>query len=164
MYFKICFVIRFLPHHLEQTDTKCKTQWLVARRLFNVVMSNFLCWFSVGLLGLLGSQGVVISGEINVSMTIIVLPLNSTLNPLLYTLSLIRERRRRAKELRLQKCLMAERRQQSGCQLSARGVEDILKQTYTKEEVCLLLKSWLHDRLLSKEQLQESLNGFVKSK
>ena len=135
---------------------------IMARRLFNVVMSDFLCWFSFGLLGLLASQGVMISGEINVAMAIIVLPLNSTLNPLLYTLSLIQERRRRAKELRLQKRLMAERRQLSSCQSSARGVEEILKLTYTKEEVCLLLQRWLHDRLLSKEQLHESLIGFVK--
>ena len=115
----------------------------IARRLLSVVTSDFLCWFPVGLLGLLASRGVAIPGEINVAMAIIALPLNSTLNPFLYTLNLIQERRRRAKELRLQKRLMQQGHQQAGCASNVKAEVDKLKLSYTKQEICLLLERWL---------------------
>ena len=83
---------------------KSKNQTL-ARRLFTVALTDFLCWFPIGLLGLLASQEVSIPGEVNVAMAIIVLPLNSALNPFLYTLNMVSERRRRAREERLRKIL-----------------------------------------------------------
>ena len=81
----------------------------VARRLFTVVVSDFLCWFPIGLLGLLASRGTAISGEVNVGMAIFVLPLNSALNPFLYSLNTIQARRARAREQKLLRTLMAER-------------------------------------------------------
>ena len=130
----------------------------IARRLLTVATSDFLCWFPVGLLGLLASRGVAVPGEVNVAMAIIVLPLNSALNPFLYTLNLLQERRRKAKELRLQKRLMQQGRQQSGCETSGRVVVDKLKLSYTKQEVCLLLDLWLQNGLLSKEQFNGLLS------
>ncbi|KAL8625854.1 hypothetical protein ACOMHN_012446 [Nucella lapillus] len=73
----------------------------IAKRLLVIVGSDFLCWFPVGVLGLLVSSGVAIPGEVNVALAIFVLPLNSALNPFLYTLNLIRERRNRARERKL---------------------------------------------------------------
>ena len=131
----------------------------IARRLLTVAMSDFLCWFPIGLLGLLASRGVTVPGEVNVAMAIIVLPLNSALNPFLYTVNLIQERRRKAKELRLQKRLMAQGHEQAGCEPSARGVVDKLKLSYTKQGVALLLERWLRDRLLSEEQITELLDN-----
>ena len=81
----------------------------VARRLFTVVASDFLCWFPIGLLGLLAFRGTPISGYVNVGMAIFVLPLNSALNPFLYSLSAVRARRVRAREEKLLKKLMAQR-------------------------------------------------------
>ena len=130
----------------------------IARRLLTVATSDFLCWFPVGLLGLLASRGVAIPGEVNVAMAIIVLPLNSALNPFLYTLNLIQERRRKAKELHLQKRLMQQGRQQSGCETSGRVVVDKLKLSYTKQEVCFLLERRLQNNLLSKEHLNGLLS------
>ena len=129
----------------------------IARRLLTVVMSDFLCWFPVGLLGLLASQGVAVPGEINVAMAIIVLPLNSTLNPFLYTLNLIKERRLKAKELRLQKRLLQQGHQQAGCASNMRAEVDKLKLSYTNREICLLLERWLYGNQLSKEQLSHFL-------
>ena len=143
----------------SDTTTNSKSKDLtIARRLLTVATSDFLCWFPIGLMGLLASRGVAVPGEVNVAMAIIVLPLNSALNPFLYTVNLIQERRRRAKELRLQKRLMVQGRQQADCEPSAKGVKDILKLTYVKEDVCLLLNRWLRDKLLSKEQLLGLLN------
>ena len=68
----------------------------VARRLITVAVSDFLCWFPIGLLGLLSSQGIPVPGEVNVGVAIFVLPLISALNPCLHTLNILEERRRRA--------------------------------------------------------------------
>ena len=80
----------------------------VAQRLFTVVASDFLCWFPVGLLGLLASGNIPIPGEANVGMAIFVLPLNSALNPSLYSLNTIQARRARAREEKLLRTLKAE--------------------------------------------------------
>ncbi|KAK7107085.1 hypothetical protein V1264_015062 [Littorina saxatilis] len=70
----------------------------IARRLITIAVTDFLCWFPIGLLGLLASRGVAVPGEVNVAMAILVLPLNSALNPFLYSLNMLLERRRRAQE------------------------------------------------------------------
>ena len=84
---------------------------MIASRLATVAASDFLCWFPVGLLGVLASSGVTIPGEVNVAMAIFVLPVNSAINPYLYTLNLILERRQKAREERLQRLLEQARRQ-----------------------------------------------------
>nr|KAG5697427.1 hypothetical protein BaRGS_008853 [Batillaria attramentaria] len=86
---------------MGDVSTSTSKDLTIARRLFTVVMSDFLCWFPIGLLGLLASNGVAVSGDVNVAMAIFVLPFNSVLNPFLYTLNIISERRREAKEKRL---------------------------------------------------------------
>ena len=78
----------------------------IARRLITVAVPDFLCWFPIGLLGLLASNGSPVPGEVNVATAIIVLPVNSALNPFLYTLNTILEKRRRLEERRLQKLLL----------------------------------------------------------
>ena len=65
----------------------------IARRLVTIAVSDFLCWFPIGLLGLLASGGVSIPGEVNVAMAIFALPINSAINPFLYTLNRMLERR-----------------------------------------------------------------------
>ncbi|KAK7096328.1 G-protein coupled receptor GRL101-like [Littorina saxatilis] len=91
------------------TSTTRKTQDLtIARRLVAVAMSDFLCWFPIGLLGLLASRGVPIPGEVNVAMALLVLPLNSALNPFLYTVNVLLERRRLAREERLRKLILSQ--------------------------------------------------------
>nr|KAG5704710.1 hypothetical protein BaRGS_005166 [Batillaria attramentaria] len=72
-----------------------KQEIAIARRLFLIVMSDFCCWFPIGLMGLLASRGTAIPGEVNVWAAIFVLPLNSALNPFLYTLNTLLERRAR---------------------------------------------------------------------
>ncbi|XP_070208073.1 G-protein coupled receptor GRL101-like [Littorina saxatilis] len=67
----------------------------VARRLFLVVLTDFCCWFPVGVMGLLAANATPIPGEVNVWAAIFVLPLNSALNPFLYTLSALLERLRK---------------------------------------------------------------------
>jgi hypothetical protein len=67
----------------------------LTRRLLLIAASDFLCWFPIGLLGLLAAGGVPIPLEVNVWAAIFVLPFNSALNPFLYTLNGLLEQRRR---------------------------------------------------------------------
>ena len=73
----------------------------IARGLVGIVVSDFLCWFPIGLLGLLASQGTPIPGDVSVGLAVIVLPLNSALYPFLYNRSLILQYRKRARERKI---------------------------------------------------------------
>ena len=73
----------------------------LAYRLASIVVSDFVCWFPIGVLGLVSAQGVVIPSEVNVAVAILVLPLNSALNPFLYTLNTLLEMQRARKMDRL---------------------------------------------------------------
>ncbi|XP_070206294.1 G-protein coupled receptor GRL101-like [Littorina saxatilis] len=91
------------------TDTSRKSADMrIARRLFSVALSDFLCWFPIGLLGLLAARGVAIPGEVSVGLAILVLPLNSALNPFLYTINMLLERRGRGRDERLLKQVLAQ--------------------------------------------------------
>ena len=85
----------------EDMSTRSGKEGSLARRLFTVAMSDFLCWFPVGLLGVLAALGVPVSGEVNVAMAIFVLPVNSAINPYLYTVNQLLEKRRQKREERL---------------------------------------------------------------
>nr|KAG5688231.1 hypothetical protein BaRGS_003130 [Batillaria attramentaria]KAG5703841.1 hypothetical protein BaRGS_031475 [Batillaria attramentaria] len=86
---------------LTDTALRKPQDLTIARRLVSISVSDFLCWFPIGVLGLLSSQGIPVPSEANVSMAVLVLPLNSVLNPFLYNLILILEKRRRVKEEKL---------------------------------------------------------------
>ena len=52
-------------------------------------------------MGLMAARGVPIPSEVNVASAILVLPLNSALNPFLYNLSMFLEKRRKARDKKL---------------------------------------------------------------
>ena len=61
----------------------------VARRLVTIAVTDFLCWFPIGALGLLAAGGTPVAGEVNVGLAICVLPINSAVNPFLWTLNML---------------------------------------------------------------------------
>ncbi|CAG5117852.1 unnamed protein product [Candidula unifasciata] len=61
----------------------------VAKQLSLVVLSNFLCWFPIGLMGLMSLGGHYVSDEVYAWTTILLLPLNSAANPILYTIPVL---------------------------------------------------------------------------
>ena len=81
----------------------------LARRLIAIAVSDFLCWFPVGLVGMLASSGFHISGEVNVAMAVFVLPLNAAVNPFLYTISTLLERLHLRREQLLVQSLMQQK-------------------------------------------------------
>ena len=125
----------------------------IARRLITIAMSDFLCWFPIGLLGLLASSGVPVPGEVNVALAIIILPVNSAINPFLYTLNMIMERRRRARERRMQKMLMSTFNSKY-----AETAVDRLDDQYTKTEALTLISVWLEDGLVSTPNLEKIMH------
>nr|KAG5692075.1 hypothetical protein BaRGS_021507 [Batillaria attramentaria] len=75
-----------------------KQDTVIARRLFLIVSTDFCCWFPIGLMGLLASSGIPIPGVVNVLAAVFVLPINSAINPFLYTINALLERRAKKME------------------------------------------------------------------
>ncbi|XP_025079768.1 G-protein coupled receptor GRL101-like [Pomacea canaliculata] len=122
----ICFLVIFVGQVLiywsiratsmsVSSTSKATKDITVARRLITVVMSEFLCWFPVGLTGILATYDIPVSGEVNVAMAIFILPVNSALNPFLYTFNIYLERRRRTREVERQKHIICQLKVDMDC-------------------------------------------------
>ena len=81
-------------HAVIADKSKRSMDLIVARRLVALAMTDFLCWFPVSVLGVLAALGTRVSGDVRVVLAILVLPLNSVINPFLYTLAMARDLRR----------------------------------------------------------------------
>ncbi|KAI8782471.1 G-protein coupled receptor GRL101 [Biomphalaria glabrata] len=57
----------------------------VAKNLLLVVVTNFLCWFPIGLLGVMTLCGYQMDKDVYAWTAVLVLPINSAINPILYT-------------------------------------------------------------------------------
>ncbi|KAK7093469.1 hypothetical protein V1264_007216 [Littorina saxatilis] len=130
-------------------STKKCNDLAIARRLLTIAVSDFLCWFPIGLLGLLASIGMPIPGEVNVAVAIIILPVNSAINPFLYTLNMLLERRRRARERRLHQMVLSTMVSKQ----NETAVDRLDDAVYTKREAMDLVNAWLADGLLSPNHL-----------
>ena len=92
---------------LPMSQTAGSHESTIARRLTSVAVTDFLCRFLFGLLGLLVMAGTGVPEEVSVAMAVFVLPLNSALNPFLYAYSVLMEKRRQVLEDRLLKRLQS---------------------------------------------------------
>nr|KAG5698617.1 hypothetical protein BaRGS_027128 [Batillaria attramentaria] len=138
---------------MTASDTTQKSKDLtIARRLITVAISDFLCWFPIGLLGLLAADGVPVPGEVNVTMAIVVLPINSALNPFLYTLNMLLERRRRAHERRMTRLILS------------REVSEKNPLMYTEKEAFGLVKCWISAGLVPVGKLKNYVEENVVEK
>ncbi|XP_061178746.1 uncharacterized protein LOC133187405 [Saccostrea echinata] len=88
-----CLIYREISNTASKVNSNRRTQEVViARGLFLIVLSDFLCWCPIGIMGLLALRGYVISGEVYTWVAVFILPINSALNPFLYSFSNIRNR------------------------------------------------------------------------
>ena len=138
----------------------------IARRLLNVVLSDFLCWFPIGFLGLLASGGIPIPGEVNVAMAIFVLPLNSALNPFLYTFNILLERRRKKKERQILRYLetmtessSATNIQEANASLQPSELCSDDGKVSPRQEALLCLRKALDLRVVSADQIKMFLSS-----
>ncbi|PAA85960.1 hypothetical protein BOX15_Mlig009194g3 [Macrostomum lignano] len=96
-----CYLRVFL--YLKNTRRKAKRKamdidHLMARRLFLLVLTDLICWLPTIVLFLLVSSGYKISRTTTTGLVIFALPINSALNPYLYTVSRLRMFCRESKE------------------------------------------------------------------
>ncbi|XP_032886872.1 relaxin receptor 2-like [Amblyraja radiata] len=59
----------------------------IAKRFFFIVFTDFLCWIPIFLLKILSLLRVEIPGNVTSWVVIFILPINSALNPILYTIT-----------------------------------------------------------------------------
>ena len=88
----ICFFIILLLYscividHVRSTrQVGGKINYTVFRQSLLIVITNFLCWAPAATYMLVAFNGKSISPKITVWLAIVILPLNSALNPLIYT-------------------------------------------------------------------------------
>ena len=62
----------------------------LARKITLIIMTDFLCWMPIIILSFMATFGVFIPGEVSAWVAIIVLPINSAVNPVLYTISALK--------------------------------------------------------------------------
>ena len=99
------FIYWSVQKNALNTDSAKVSPLTIARRLISVAVTDFLCWFPIGLCGLLALADIPIPGEVNVVLAIFVLPLNSALNPFMYTFNMLMEKRRKSREVMLHQWL-----------------------------------------------------------
>ena len=80
------------------------TETNITRRLLNIVLTNAFGWLVVGLLHVLDPEGVHMSSSLKASVAFVVMPLNSAVNPCLYNINVLLEKRQinRAERIKYQ--------------------------------------------------------------
>ena len=117
----------------------------IARRLTTIVLSDFLCRFPIGLLGVLASTGTPIPDELNVAVAIFLMSINSALNPFLYTFNVLMERRRKAQEANLLKRLESRMCTEKNSALLK------IPLPVNRSTAMKLTKKWLSEQVLTKD-------------
>ncbi|XP_062441007.1 relaxin receptor 1-like [Rhea pennata] len=81
----------FYSIHITASKTAersvCSREVAIAKRFFFIVFTDALCWIPIFLLKLLSLLQVEIPGTITSWVVIFILPINSALNPILYTIT-----------------------------------------------------------------------------
>ena len=130
----------------SKNDTSAK-DISIAQRLIAVALSDFLCWFPVGLLGILAMSGQPISGEVNVAIAVFILPVNSAINPFVYTINVILTNRQKRREERMKQMLKNQLADEAN-DVNAGRYQDL------KSELALrAVKRYLSRGILSKENI-----------
>ncbi|KAK3691942.1 hypothetical protein RRG08_021867 [Elysia crispata] len=108
-----------LKHSTASTSSQLRRiqkmkEFAVAKQLPLVVMSNFLCWTPVISMRLMALLGVPLGEDVYSWAALLLLPINSALNPVLYTLPEIRKRFEQFRDRRRQpkRDALARRRRQ----------------------------------------------------
>ncbi|XP_035506091.2 relaxin receptor 1 isoform X1 [Scophthalmus maximus] len=81
-------------YNIQRTGTQAtkysnhiKKEVTIAKRFFSIVVTDSLCWIPIFILKILSLLQVEIPGTISSWVVVFILPINSALNPILYTLT-----------------------------------------------------------------------------
>ncbi|XP_038052703.1 uncharacterized protein LOC119725370 [Patiria miniata] len=95
IFVKVKRSIRRVKRHQAHKDEEIK----MASKMAVIVGSDFLCWMPVIILGILSQTSVIqIQPEVYAWLVVFVLPINSSLNPYLYTIVTMVSRKQQAKQ------------------------------------------------------------------
>ncbi|KAM9741626.1 relaxin receptor 1 [Menidia menidia] len=90
----IVFSYASMFYNIQRTGTQTtkysnhiKKEVTIAKRFFSIVITDSLCWIPIFILKILSLMQVEIPGTISSWVVIFILPINSALNPILYTLT-----------------------------------------------------------------------------
>ena len=76
----------------QNAQKRYENDLAIARQLSLVVFTDFCCWFPIGVMGLMVLNGIEISKDANVLAAIFIVPINSAINPLLYTVPTLKKK------------------------------------------------------------------------
>ncbi|XP_077994829.1 relaxin receptor 2-like [Glandiceps talaboti] len=72
----------------------------LARRMTFIVMTDFMCWVPIIVMSILGLCDIHIPDDLYAVTAVFILPLNSSINPILYTISTLDLKRKTKKKLK----------------------------------------------------------------
>lgn len=84
-YTSIYFRVRASSRKVKKGGVN-EDQIKLAARMAFLIFTDFICWMPIIIMGCLAQAGVFISGDVYAWTAVLVLPLNSSLNPYLYTI------------------------------------------------------------------------------
>ena len=76
----------------SQSERRVKNDMAIAKQLFLIVFTDFLCWFPIGVMGIRTLTDMDVSKEAYAWSAVILVPINSAVNPILYTLPIVKEK------------------------------------------------------------------------
>ncbi|XP_064619008.1 G-protein coupled receptor GRL101-like [Lineus longissimus] len=79
-----------------------------AKKMILVVLTDFLCWVPINIMGFIALAGGNIPGEVYAWTVVLLLPINSAINPILYTISSMNVKKRRKTLQRARTALVKE--------------------------------------------------------
>ncbi|XP_044177267.1 G-protein coupled receptor GRL101-like isoform X3 [Acropora millepora] len=99
VYILVAYIVMFMTvknSSKKVRSTNMKRESQMARRMFFIILTDFLCWMPIILIGLLSVLGKFHDPEKQayIWIAVFVLPVNSSINPILYTFSTPNVRRK----------------------------------------------------------------------
>ena len=74
------------------SQRKRQQEFAVAKQLSLITITDFLCWFPIGALGLANLTGQEVGSDVYAWSAVLILPINSALNPVLYTVPALKKK------------------------------------------------------------------------
>ncbi|KAK3082597.1 hypothetical protein FSP39_000078 [Pinctada imbricata] len=87
------FIFKEIRRSGVQNDKKREREIAVAKNLSAVVISDTLCWIPVAIVGFFALNGIDVTNDVYAWIIVFVLPVNSAINPFLYTFLAMRRKR-----------------------------------------------------------------------
>ncbi|XP_062583978.1 G-protein coupled receptor GRL101-like [Saccostrea cucullata] len=85
-------VVRFEKKGNRQSFSPKRTEINIAKSLMAVAVTDVLCWVTIGTIGFLTFMGIDVTNKVYAWVIVVILPINSALNPLIYLFSVMMNR------------------------------------------------------------------------